>query len=78
MSQKEKLIEKFLANPASVKYRELVIILEHYGFEKISVRGSHVKFKHIHIPYDLIIPVHNNDCNNFYKKMAKDYIIKLK
>lgn len=77
MSQKEKLVRKFLGNPTSLKYKELVTVLEHYGFEQISTKGSHVKFKHARIQRDLIIPIHNNDCNNFYKKLAKEYIDQL-
>jgi predicted RNA binding protein YcfA (HicA-like mRNA interferase family) len=68
MSQIEKLLEKFLSNPESVKYKELDRILIHLGFMFISTKGSHKKYKHQNFPYDLIIPVHNNECKNFYKK----------
>lgn len=77
MTQKDKLIKKFLVNPSTVKYQELVLILQQYGFQQISTKGSHVKFKHHRIPNDLIIPIHNNDCNKFYKKLAKEFIKKL-
>lgn len=78
MSQKEKLIKKFLRNPSSVKFKQLILILLYSGFEKISAKGSHVKFKHNKLQEDLIIPVHNNDCQDFYKEQAKTFIEKLK
>ncbi len=70
MSQKEKLLFKFLLNPESVKYTELEKILENLGFVEIQAKGSHKKFKHSLMQKDLIIPVHNNECKPFYKKLA--------
>lgn len=74
MSQKQKLIDKFLGKPKSIKYRDLIIILEYFGFIKIPAKGSHVKYSHSQIDYDLIIPIHNNECKDFYKEQAKKYI----
>ena len=70
MTQKQKLIEAFIANPSSVKFKQLVSILEHFGFVMIQAKGSHVKFKHHQLSSDLIIPVHNGDCKDFYKREA--------
>jgi predicted RNA binding protein YcfA (HicA-like mRNA interferase family) len=50
------------------------MVLEHYGFSEISTKGSHVKFKHPKLDHDLVIPVHNNECKDFYKKQAKSLI----
>lgn len=77
MTQKEKLVDKFLQSPASIRYAQLVALLEHYGFEKVDAKGSHVKFKHPRLTSDLIIPVHNNECKDFYKQQAKKLIEKL-
>ncbi|MEZ4103704.1 MAG: type II toxin-antitoxin system HicA family toxin [Candidatus Paceibacterota bacterium] len=74
MSKKDKLVEKFLNNPKSVKYSQLLMILEYLEFEKIQAKGSHVKFKHYKLTKDLIIPVHNNECKDFYKEQAKSFI----
>lgn len=77
MSKKDKLVEKFLSNPKSVKYGQILIILEYLGFEKIQAKGSHVKFKHYKLNRDLIVPVHNNECKDFYKEQAKSFISKV-
>ncbi len=74
MTQRDKLIQKFLKNPTSVKYAELVSILKHFGFEQIPAKGSHVKFKHSKLTSDLIIPVHRGDCKDFYKTLARKII----
>lgn len=78
MSRIIKLVEKFFGNPASVTYGDLKNILAHFGFEKIQAKGSHVKFKHSRLSYDLIIPVHNNECKDFYKKQARKQVKKIK
>jgi predicted RNA binding protein YcfA (HicA-like mRNA interferase family) len=70
-----KLTEKFLQNPKSLRYRHLEKVLIHLGFMKITAKGSHIKFKHVKLNNDLIIPVHNNDCKNFYKELAKKLVI---
>ena len=77
MSRIDKLVDKFLSNPTSVKYSELEKILIHFGFEKLNAKGSHMKFKHAALKGDLIIPIHNNDCKDHYKKEAKKAIEKI-
>ena len=74
MSKIEKLLIKFLRNPISVRYLDLERILLYLGFIKIEAKGSHIKFKHHFLEKDLIIPVHNGDCKNFYKEYAAKII----
>jgi predicted RNA binding protein YcfA (HicA-like mRNA interferase family) len=74
VTQTQKSLKSFLVNPASVKYRDLVRLLKYLGFVEVSTKGSHVKFKHIKLPKDLVIPVHNNECKEFYKKEAKKLV----
>jgi len=74
MSKTEKLIAKFLKNPGSLHYSEVDKILIHYGFTRVPAKGSHVKYKHQHLQHDLVIPVHDGDCNKFYKEMARKLI----
>lgn len=71
MSKKEKLLNKFFRNPGTIKYPEIETLLLDSGFIKFEAKGSHKKFKHNMIKTDLIIPVHNNDCKQFYKKYVK-------
>ena len=78
MSNIVKLVERFFENPTSVKYMDLKNILSYFEFEKIPAKGSHVKFKHTQLRYDLIIPVHKNECKDFYKKQAKKQIEKIR
>ena len=74
MTKKEKLLEKFMSNPSSLHYSDIEKILIEKGFEKIPAKGSHQKFKHPSLSSDLIIPIHNNDCKEFYKKLAMKII----
>lgn len=76
MTQFQKALRQFLNRPTSLGYADIEKILLHLGFEKINAKGSHKKFKHLNIKYDLIIPVHNNNCKNFYKKMIAKIIKK--
>lgn len=69
MTQNQKLIEKFLANPSSVRFSKIEKILFILGFFELKMKGgSHRKFKHALLKDDLVIPVHNNDCKDFYKE----------
>ncbi len=70
MTKKEKLLEKFMNTPSSLQYSDIEKILLSKGFEKIPAKGSHQKFKHPSLTSDLIIPIHNGDCKEFYKKLA--------
>lgn len=54
------------------------MILIYFGFEKINAKGSHVKFKHPQLQNDLVIPIHNNECKDFYKLEAKKRIKEVK
>lgn len=67
MSHTEKVIKKFANTPQNVRYADIETILVHLGFEKISTKGSHVKWKHYLLQNDCVIPVHNNECKDFYK-----------
>ena len=71
MTKIEKLVEKFFNNPTTCKYSKIRELLLHYGFEDVKAKGSHVKYKHVDLARDLIIPVHNNECKDFYKKMVQ-------
>lgn len=78
MSKIDKKVEKFLKNPTSCKYSDMEIVLIYFGFEKINAKGSHVKFKHFQLQSDLVIPVHNLECKNFYKLEAKKKLKEIK
>ncbi len=77
MAQEAKRLKLFFERPRSLRLREIEMILILLGFEKINAKGSHVKFKHSSLSRDLIIPVHGNDCDPFYKKLAFDFIKQL-
>ncbi len=77
MSRGEKLLRRFQSRPVSVRYADIEILLLHLGCEKVNVRGSHVKFKHRKLLFDIIIPVHAGDCKPFYKKQILRQIASL-
>lgn len=70
MTSRDKLIWQFLNRPSSLRLAQIEKVLAELGFVKIQARGSHLKYKHPLVRNDLIIPVHNNDCRDFYKKLA--------
>jgi predicted RNA binding protein YcfA (HicA-like mRNA interferase family) len=74
MTREHKRLRQFFERPGSLRYREIESILISFGFEKIIAKGSHVKFKHSSLTRDLIIPVHNNECVPFYKKLALAFV----
>lgn len=78
MSQIEKLLARFWKDLEKVRYRDMEKILQHFGFEKITAKGSHVKFKHNDRVSDIVIPVHHNECKPFYKKQVRNQISNLK
>lgn len=76
MSKFEKLIKKFKNNPQNCRYLEIEKILCRLGCEKIEGKGSHVLFK---FKTDICsIPLHNNDCKDFYKEKALKFCLKNK
>ncbi|MBU1992353.1 type II toxin-antitoxin system HicA family toxin [Patescibacteria group bacterium] len=79
MSRRKKLLEKFLLNPDSLKYRQIRELLLALGCIEGSVRGSHRKFRHPNIRRAMVISVHGNDCLKVYKlsiaKIIKNKIL---
>ena len=63
-----KIAKRFLQTPSKISFSDLQKLLSVVGFQKIYTKGSHVKFKHDELGIDIVIPVHNNDCKDFYKK----------
>lgn len=70
MTKKDRLKEKFFQNPKSLKFPEIEKVMIILGFEKISIKGSHIKYKHYKMNNDIIIPIHNGECEKFYKEMV--------
>jgi predicted RNA binding protein YcfA (HicA-like mRNA interferase family) len=75
MTKNEKLILKFKNNPISLKYIEIENLLLQLWFDKIDAKWSHVKFKNKLLKNDIILPLHNNDCKDFYKKQLLKNLI---
>lgn len=78
MTKIDKIIDQLLNRPTSLRYAEIEKALLHLGFEKIEAKGSHKKFKHALLTHDLIIPVHSNNCKDFYKKQASTVAKKIR
>ena len=45
MGKREKVIEQFLRYPSEVRFDEVTYLLECFGFEEKSVKGSHHTFR---------------------------------
>jgi predicted RNA binding protein YcfA (HicA-like mRNA interferase family) len=78
MTKKEKRLQRFLISPESFKYKEIELLLLSLGFQKIDAKGSHIKLKHYKLDSDIIVPIHNQDCKNFYKKQIQKVLFKSK
>lgn len=69
MTKEDKLILKFKDSPQSISLSNLLKLMKWLGIEIIQGKGSHIICK-IENEILIVIPVHNNDCKNFYKKRA--------
>lgn len=77
MSKIQKLVNELMINPTRLRYAQIEKILLYYGFTKHQAKGSHIKFKHKSLRYDLVISLHHNDCLDYYKKLTRDHIKQL-
>lgn len=77
MSQIEKLLHKFFQSPQSIKYADIEKILIYLDFVQVPAKGSHVKWKHKDLDFDIVIPVHNHECKGFYKQQVSKQIANL-
>ncbi len=68
MTKAQKVIQKFIENPAGLSYTEIVKILEQAGFRKKQGKGSHVRYRKDQ--FVIGFAVHGNDCKAIYKKEA--------
>lgn len=68
MTQYEKLVQKFLANPTSLKASEIIKIFEKSGFVFRDAKWSHEVYQKW--KYIFTLALHNNDCKAIYKKSA--------
>ena len=75
MSQKKKLLKKFLERSGSLSFAEIQVLLFFIGFNLESVRGSHYKFYHPYFKTIFTIPVHHGDCKVCYKTNILKFII---
>ena len=78
MTTKEKLFEKFIENPMSLRYKDIEKLLLLNWFLKIDAKGSHLKMKHHLLEKDLVFPIHNWDCKYFYKQIRKEKLLFIK
>ncbi|KXG75275.1 type II toxin-antitoxin system HicA family toxin [Thermotalea metallivorans] len=57
---------------------EIIKLLEKFGFEKVSQKGSHVKYKKIGNPSRIvIIPMHKEIAKGTFKSILEQASIKL-
>ena len=76
MTKQEKIIEKLLNRPLSLKYYEIENLFNNYRFQIENRKWSHKK---ITLNEDeekyVIIPIHNNDCKDVYKILLKKFYL---
>lgn len=73
MSKIEKLQEKLLTRPKSLRYADLVVLLTHHGYVLDRITGSHHHYKKQGQPI-LTIALHGNDCKDIYKIKIKSLL----
>ena len=66
MSKREKLVERFLRKPVDMRFDEVKVILEHFGFtlDKKNQKGSHFVF--FKGDLQMTVPVHNHVVKRTY------------
>lgn len=74
MSRKEKLEQKFFANPIikTLEWNELKTLLQHHGFEAISATGGSSKVKFYNEEFNLFVSFHKPHPGN----LLKEYVVK--
>jgi len=75
MTQKEKLVRRFLSKPRNFTFNEMRILLRGYGYKEIrsgKTAGSRIAFFHEDIHH--IIRLHKPHPNNILKKYQLDFI----
>jgi len=76
MTKQEKIIEKLLNRPLSLKYYEIENLFNNDRFQIENRKWSHKK---ITLNEDeekyVIIPIHNNDCKDVYKILLKKFYL---
>ncbi len=77
MTKQEKIIEKLLERPTSLKYSEIENLFNNEKFKIEQRKWSHIKITLIEDEEKYInIPLHNNDCKDVYKiKLKKFYLL---
>lgn len=73
MSQKEKILKRFLSHPRDFTWEELCKLLNNYGFQKLSGRGSRYKFV-CDGPEKQIIMLHKPHPSNTVKKYVMENV----
>jgi len=73
MTQKEKLIEKLLNRPTSLRYNEIESLFKNDNFIIKKWKWSHkiIVFK-ANQRHFVTIAIHNNDCKKHYKEDLRD------
>jgi len=74
MTKKLKQIDRIRSNPKNVKFSDLIILLEEFGFELKRINGSHHIYNRDEITFP--IPVHQNRVKEIYVKRVLSLIEK--
>ncbi|MBP3208047.1 MAG: type II toxin-antitoxin system HicA family toxin [Campylobacter sp.] len=70
MSTKEKLLKNIKNNPKNVSYDDIKKLLNLYGFELVSIKGSHHKFRRN--GKSIMVPYHKPIKENYVKDVLKE------
>lgn len=57
--------------------KKIIKILKKFGFEKVSQRGSHVKYKNFNTGKSYIIPMHNEIASGTLKSILEQANIEI-
>jgi len=63
----EKIIKKLLSQPTEMRINEIVLILLHFGYRLVNIKGSHYHFKRQGKPF-VIVPTHRKKVSRYYIK----------
>lgn len=76
MTKQDKIIEKLLNRPTSLRYSEIEKLFDNKKFKIEERKWSHKKITLLNDENKyIIIPIHNNDCKEIYKIWLKKFYL---
>jgi predicted RNA binding protein YcfA (HicA-like mRNA interferase family) len=74
MSKKQKLLEKILNSQKNIRFDELVLLAQYFGFETDRINGSHHQMRHRTLAIKLNIQPNQEKAKAYQVRQLIEYI----